>query len=125
SHRHGAKECDRAGRHYALAADQAAEALAFDRAAKLYRLALELRPIKGDEAQRVRTNLGDALVNAGRGTEGAREYLSAAKESANTEKLDLMRRAAMHFLMSGRVDEGMAILHTVLNSAGIKLPRTH
>ena len=43
-HFHGCREHERAGERISEAGAQAAEALAFDRAAKLYRLALELRP---------------------------------------------------------------------------------
>src|SRR5439155_18726077 len=52
-HFDGADERDKAGRYYAEAARLAAEALAFDRAAGLYRLALELRPGAGDEARQL------------------------------------------------------------------------
>jgi len=45
--------------HYAAeAADAAADALAFDRAARLFRLALELRPAPGPEAHELRVRLG-------------------------------------------------------------------
>ena len=110
--------------YYGQAAAQAAEALAFDRAAKLYRLALELRP--GDDAQqrRLRVGLADALANAGRGPEAAREYLAAAAGAtvAETLRTPAARRHAV--LDQGHLDEGLAELSAVLKAVGMTLPAT-
>jgi hypothetical protein len=119
-----AGEPGRAGTYYALAAAQAAETLAFDRAAKLYRLALEFQAQPGVEGCRLRTRLADALANAGRGAESAREYLRAADTAGETEALDLQRRAALQLLSSGHVDDGLATLRTVLGAAGMTMPQT-
>jgi tRNA A-37 threonylcarbamoyl transferase component Bud32 len=64
-HYEGARQPEKAAEYYAQAADQAADALAFDRAARLYRRALEGRAA-GAERCRLRTRLGAALANAGR-----------------------------------------------------------
>ena len=103
----GAGQAQAAGRYYARAAAQAAEALAFDRAAHLYRRALELGA--GDEGPRLRTGLADALANAGRGAEAGREYLVAAQRAAAATAIDLRRSAAFQFLTSGHVDEGLGV----------------
>jgi hypothetical protein len=119
-----AGEPGHAGTYYALAAAQATEALAFDRAAKLYRRALELQAPRGVEGFRLRARLADARANAGRGAEAAREYLRAADPAPEAEALDLRRRAALQLLSSGHVDDGLATLRTVLRAAGMKMPPT-
>jgi serine/threonine protein kinase/tetratricopeptide (TPR) repeat protein len=131
-HFQGANELAQAGKYFALAAVQAADALAFDRAAKLYRQALQLQAAHGptDPSRRtaairwLQSGLGDALANAGRGAESAREYLAAAEGAAPAEGLELRRRAALQFLISGHIDEGLASLRTVLDEVGLKMPRT-
>jgi len=124
-HFQGANQPERAAAYFARGADQAAETLAFDRAAKLYRLALEMQPGQGpdqEDHRRLRTRLGDALAGAGRGAEAAREYLAARQGAAVTEALELERRAAMQFLISGHVDLGIAVLRSVLHAVGMTLP---
>jgi tetratricopeptide (TPR) repeat protein len=119
-HFHGAGDDEQAARHAAAAAHQAAEALAFDRAVRLFRLALKLGPREGARGLRVR--LGDALASAGRGAEAAQEYMGAVEGAAAAEALDLQRRAAQQLLASGHIDEGIAALRQVLASEGLRLP---
>src|SRR5262249_14611276 len=88
-HFQGAQEYARAASFYALAADKAAESLAFDHAARLYGLALELGDWQGPEAADLHARRGEALANAGRGPESAREYLAAAGGAEPARALEL------------------------------------
>jgi eukaryotic-like serine/threonine-protein kinase len=119
-HHHGAGDLERAGHWFDVAAAQAVEMLAFDRAARLYRMALELLPA----ARGLRVKLGDALVNAGRGAEAARAYLSAREGASAVEQRILTRRAAEQFLFSGHIDEGRALMRQVLRALGMDLSPT-
>ncbi len=119
-----AGERERAGAYYAQAAAAAAETLAFERAANLYRLSLSLRPVSGDEGRELRTALGDALANAGRGAEAADVYREAEAEAGPDDALELLRRAAYQYCVSGHVREGRAAMRELLGRMGMKLPDT-
>ncbi len=121
----GAGEPGRAAEYAMRAADQAGEALAFDRATRLYRLALGLGAgATRAEASRIQLKLGEALVGAGRGYEAATAFLEAAEGALTADQLELKRRAAEQLLRSGFVDEGFAATRAVLDAIGMKLAAT-
>ena len=104
-----------------VAAEQAARAFAFDRSARLYALVLDLLS-EGDTRRRdLHVAHGQALANAGRGAEAAREFLAAAA-LATEGALELRRHAAELYLTSGHIDEGLATLETVLGPMGMSMP---
>ena len=119
-----AGEGARAAEFATAAAAQASEALAFDRAARLYRIALELEVFTSEQLRRLQVRLADALTNAGRGAEAADAYLSAAGGAKAVEALELRRRAAEQQLISGHIDQGLKTIRTVLASIGMKLPES-
>jgi hypothetical protein len=123
-HYQGAGAPEQAAGYAAEAASRATSALAFDRAARLYQLALELGVAERTEAQKLRVLLGDALANAGRGAEAAAAYLEAVSGAGAAGTLELQRRAAEQLLRSGHVDEGLTVLKAVLERIGMRLART-
>ena len=125
THYEAAGEPESAGEYYEMAAAQAAKALAFDRAVKLYRRALDLRQGGAREEYQLRLALGDALTNAGCGAEAAAQYLTAADAGSTNESLDLRCRAATQLLTSGNIDEGLGVLDGVLRSVGMRLPSSY
>ena len=102
-----------AAEYVTRAARQASEALAFDRAARLYLVALNLSTA-GKETRALRVSLGDALANAGRGAEAAEVFIAATRGASAAENLELRRRAAEQLLRSGHVDRGLAAIRDVL-----------
>ncbi|MCA1665787.1 MAG: serine/threonine-protein kinase PknK, partial [Myxococcales bacterium] len=110
----------RARRYFIDAATQARHALAFDRAARLYRLALELTP----DAHPLHVALGDALAQGGRSAEAADAFLAGAARAPADEAAELKRLAADQLLRSGRIDEGLAILREVFAAVGLQLPKS-
>jgi len=117
-----AGEWERAADYAQMAAEQAAAALAFDRAARLYRLALEFKP-KSDPARGELTcRLADALANAGRGIKAAKLYLEAAAAMPAEAGLDLRRRATGQLLRAGQSAEGVATMRQVVAEVGLTIP---
>jgi tetratricopeptide (TPR) repeat protein len=124
SHFHRAGLLDKAGQHYAVAADKAAAALAFDRSADLYGLALGLGGFPEESARHLRRRRGDALANAGRGYEAGQEYQRAAEGALERQVIELQRKAGYQYFVSGHIDEGRQAFERVLARFGKRLPHT-
>ncbi len=130
-HRRGAGHLDEALRHALTAARNAADVLAFDRAAGLYRVALDLhRATRGADAaarndeRRLEIQLGEALTNAGRGAEAAAAFMAATNGATSSDTLDLERRAAEQLMYSGRIAEGVQAIRAVLARTNLSFPDT-
>ncbi|HZN94470.1 MAG TPA: hypothetical protein VFB81_17270, partial [Myxococcales bacterium] len=125
THWHAAGEPLLAAKYSLIAASRATAALAFDRAAQLYRLALKLLAPSDPARQEAQVELGHALKNAGRGADSARAYLEAGLGAGSErERLELQRLAMEQFLVSGYVEEGRAVAHAVLEAVGLTMPST-
>jgi hypothetical protein len=104
------------------AAEQAEQCLAFERAAELYTQALKL--CEDSEQAELRTKLADVLCLAGHGKEAAEHYLILAEDSEGLAQVELVRHAADNLLWTGHIEEGLKQLGVVLETLGIKLPRS-
>ena len=120
----GAGDTTRARRYAARAAELAFRALAFERAADLYRRAVDLAQDAGGATLAMETRLGDSLANIGRGLEAADVYLAAARRADAAQVLELRRRAVDQLLRCGHVERGAAVVKSVLGAVGIRAPRS-
>jgi hypothetical protein len=121
----GAEEPERAAAHAERAAERAMSMLAFDRAARLYKLAIELGGAEDHvRAGTLANKLGDALANAGMGSAAAEAFLTAASYAKPSEAPVVRRRAADQLLRSGHIDEGVEIMRGVLAEQGWSLSPT-
>jgi type II secretory pathway predicted ATPase ExeA len=123
-HLQAAGELAAAAVHAEEAAHEADRALAFDRAARLYRTALGLYGPTHGKAHLVTVRLADALAKAGRGAEAAQAYLDATTGASAADTLDLTRRAAQQFIVSGHIDRGLETIRVALASEGLTFPKT-
>ncbi len=123
-HFEAAGENEKAGRYGALAADRAADALAFDRAARLYRFVLGLGEFDPSDEPDLHRKLADALANAGRGSEAAEHYLIATDQVVGVETVELKRLAADQLLRCGHYQEGRRVLAETLSAVGLKMPKS-
>lgn len=119
-HFHGAERYEKARLYIRAAARQATAALAFGRAAELWRTALDW----GAEADAgmLYEELGYANVAIGQGRAAADAYLRAAELSAHDRATELRLRAADQLLRSGFLDAGLSVLSADLRHIGIRLP---
>jgi serine/threonine protein kinase len=115
---------DNAGarRHVVAAAQAAEQGLAFLRAARLYRRAVDL------EAAHARWELlrsaGGALLSAGHGAEAAAAFAEAVHNAPPGERTALRRLAAEHYLKSGSETEGLRLLREALADVKLGYPET-
>ncbi len=116
----GAGAPETATRYAELAGDRAVEVLAFDRAAQLYTQALAFGAEAGTEqVQRRIVKLARALASAGRGEEAGETFLrAAAGEKSPVEALEIRRRAAEQFMLTGATARGREIFREVLGALG-------
>lgn len=132
-HLAGSGELRQAGIAALSAADAASETLAFELAVRLYRMASDAYsrdPIGWPRPSwMIQAGLAEALLNAGRGGEAGAHFAVAATsleahKGEPREVLRLRRRAAEAYLRSGRIEEGRALMDTVLAAVGLAMPQT-
>ncbi len=132
----------RAAKYAERSAERAVDTLAYERAADLYNVALELGGCGGgssagaggakielgadDETQQreLRRRLAEALVNAGRGADAAESYVAAAQGADSSTRLDCYRLAAEQWLISGHIERGLEALASLLGEIGVTMPAT-
>jgi len=118
----GAGEEASAAQYARAAGERAADGLAFDRAARMYALAVKLGHDDPRELRAMQVAMGQALANAGRGAEAARAYLDACKGAGENDALELKQLAARALFRSGHIDEGLDTIKEVLTALGMTLP---
>ncbi len=123
-HWNAAGEPARAAHHAQLAAQDAAGRLDFDRAAELFRIALDLGDQTGEPRRALQLALADALSLAGRSAEAASAYTAAVALSDGNQRLDIRRRAAEELLRGGYFAEGLDAIRGVLGEIDQKLSST-
>jgi serine/threonine protein kinase len=106
------------------AAERASRALAFDRAADLYRTALRLGSYEGEQLRSINLSLADALAHAGRGAGAADAYLEAVEGSSPETRRRCLTRAAEQLLITGYLEKGLDVTRSALAEVGVTLPPT-
>jgi tetratricopeptide (TPR) repeat protein len=121
-HWRGVGDVARAATYAERAADAAMQTLAFERAARLYRSAIEMAPHADEAARSLEQRLAEALMNAGYVAEAGEVNLALAERARGDEAIDLRRRAAEQLLCSGRFEPGLVVLRSVLDAVKLYFP---
>lgn len=120
-----AGEHDRAARYAQEGAVRAIDHLAFDRAAELFRMALDLGVMAPDQRRELLVRLGEALAHARRGGDAAEAFISAAALAETPEVArDLKLLATEQYLGAGHIMRGFSLLRDLLASLGVRAPHT-
>ena len=107
------------------AARRAAQGLAFDHAADLYRLALTHGSHSAERQLALRLALSIALTNAGRGALEAAQGFLAAADAPRTHPdtaLELRTRALEQLAVSGHAEQALELLRRLCHDVGVELP---
>jgi len=119
-HYDAAGEPAAAARHAVRAGDTAMAGLAFDRAAAMYRLAIE----RAAPTAELLEKLGTALDSGGYSLAAGEAYMAGAEHATGDTAIDLLRRGAEHLLVVGDVERGMRALERAMAAVGERLPPT-
>jgi serine/threonine protein kinase len=119
----GARDYARAQIYAIRAATQAAEALAFEKAARLFAIAVEHQHDEG-WGHELLVRWADALVNAGYGRAAASVYFDAARATIDPEANVLRRKAGLLLLASGHDTEAVELLLGTLEAFDVSIPET-
>jgi GTPase SAR1 family protein len=106
------------------AAERANEALAFETAANLYKIARRAGSFSGEEDRQLRLAIAENLNNAGHGAEAPDYWLSAVEGADPEERLELHQRASAELISQGDIDRGTAILREVFDNIDESLPES-
>jgi serine/threonine protein kinase len=120
---------ERARNYVTEAARRAADALAFARAERLYRRALELLPSSFDaqrktERRQLQLSLADQLVHLARSPEAAELYAEAAGEHPREQASKLRLRAAEQYAMASGPTPALPLLRQLMDEVGERLPES-
>jgi tetratricopeptide (TPR) repeat protein len=117
----GSEDFARAGIYAIGAARQASEALAFNKAADLYEIAIKHH---ADEAwrQELLVQLAEALVGAGKSTRAAEVYLRAAARADERDASGLRLKGGTQLMLAGSFKRGIEVMAPALNELGLKFP---
>jgi eukaryotic-like serine/threonine-protein kinase len=121
-HLFGAGEIERGATFAERAAEAAASQLAFDQAARLFRLVIDQQPADTPSHGRLCARMAELLGWAGRNEEAGRAYVRAAEKATGAARAALERAAAAQLIAAGRIDEGGMMLRRVLAGAGVRVP---
>jgi len=114
AHYRGAGDAAREAHFTVLAAEEAAQVLAFEHAASLYARAAALHAELGRDVYELHLRRAELLVSAQRGPDAARAFMEAA-HAAPPERAALHQlHAAEQLLAAGHVERGQALLREAL-----------
>lgn len=126
-HFEAGKDIQAVQRYIFGAANQANKLLAFERAARLYERAIEVKLSDVPEHE-LHRRLGSALGSAGHGKKAALAYTRAAEllsqeAGTNSEQVvALKQKAAEQYIQSGHFRQGTQMIREVLSELGVEFP---
>lgn len=105
------------------AIEDAERTWAFDRAAAMLKLVLELEAPEKSERATLLERLAATLSNAGRRAESAKQYEAAAALSTGATRWSRLREASGHYMWAGFFDRGRELLYLITSELGLRIPR--
>jgi hypothetical protein len=121
----GAGDPQRAVPWFERAALEAADSLAFQRAAQLYGQLLAFGDqLDPERREGFRLAKATALAHAGRSADAAHEYLTALSGASANDTAWLRKKAAQALFQAGRVEQGLEVMRALFHARGMMFAET-